>query len=221
MQEGLAEQWANHFYNAATAAEAIPAWPDFIKQLDASFTDANTVNIVQKKLKNLVQGRTPAMEYFLNFEYLLLVARYDHKTHLDDLVELLEDNVNPGIIDTIYHSETLPATYNAWKAWIINVDNLYRRRQERNKHIDVFWAKPKAVDPAAQANRPDPPPPTTPEPHPTPWTSTTSIPPALGGNATTVAKSPPTISPTTALSPPDAPSGLWRLNPKRATWPRR
>jgi hypothetical protein len=77
MQEGLAEQWANHFYDAATATEAIPAWPDFVKQLDTSFTDANTVNIAWKKLKNLVQGRTPAMEYFLNFEYLLLVAGYD------------------------------------------------------------------------------------------------------------------------------------------------
>jgi hypothetical protein len=80
MQEGLAEQWANHLYDTATAAEAIPAWPDFIKQLDASFADANTVNIARKKLKNLVQGRTPTMEYFLNFEYLLLVAGYDHKT---------------------------------------------------------------------------------------------------------------------------------------------
>jgi hypothetical protein len=156
MQEGLAEQWANHFYDAATVAEAIPAWPDFVKQLDVSFTDANTVNIARKKLRNLVQGRTPAMEYFLNFEYLLLVAGYDHKTHLDDLVELLEDNVNPGIIDTIYHSETLPATYDAWKARIINVDNLYRRRQERKKHVDTFWSKPKAVDLAAQANRPPP-----------------------------------------------------------------
>jgi hypothetical protein len=53
------------------------------------------------------------MEFFLNFEYLLLVTGYDRKTHLDDLVELLEDNINPGIIDTIYHSETLPATYDA------------------------------------------------------------------------------------------------------------
>jgi hypothetical protein len=111
-------------------------------------------NIARKKLKNLVQGRTPAIEYFLNFEYLLLVAGYDRDTHLDDLVELLEDNVNPGIIDTIYRSETLPATYDAWKARIINIDNLYRRRQERKKHVDTFWTKDKAVDPAAQTNRP-------------------------------------------------------------------
>jgi hypothetical protein len=171
MQKGLAEQWANHFYDAATAARTIPAWSAFEKQLDASFTDANTVNIARKKLKNLVQGRTPAIEYFLNFEYLLLVAGYDRDTHLDDLVELLEDNVNPGIIDTIYCSETLPATYDAWKARIINIDNLYHRRQERKKVVDAFWSKPKAVDPAAQANRL--------LPRPTPATNTCTMPDAM------------------------------------------
>jgi hypothetical protein len=119
------------------------------------------VNIARKKLKNLIQGRTPTIEFFLNFEYLLLVAGYDRDTHLDDLVELLEDNVNPGIIDTIYRSETLPATYDAWKTRIINIDNLYRHRQERKKHVDAFWSKPKTVDPAVQTNRPPPRPTTT------------------------------------------------------------
>jgi hypothetical protein len=152
MQEGLAEEWANHFYDAAMNQGLLPTWTEFQTLLDASFVDANVVNTALRKLKNLVQGRTPALEYFLSFEYLLLVTGYDQTTHLDDLVELLEDNINPGIIDTIYCSETLLLTYDDWKTRIINIDNLYRRRQERKKHVETFWSKPKAVDPAAQAN---------------------------------------------------------------------
>jgi hypothetical protein len=161
MQEGLAEEWANHFYDAAMNQGLLPTWTEFQTLLDASFVDVNVVNTARRKLKNLMQGRTPALEYFLSFEYLLLVAGYDQTTHLNNLVELLEDNVNPGIIDTIYRSETLLRTYDDWKTRIINIDNLYHRRQERKKHVEVFWSKPKAVDPATQANRPPPRPNTT------------------------------------------------------------
>jgi hypothetical protein len=44
MQEGLAEEWANHFYDAAMNQGLLPTWTEFQTLLDASFVDANVVN---------------------------------------------------------------------------------------------------------------------------------------------------------------------------------
>ena len=80
-----------------------------------------------------------AETFFERFEVTAGIAEYD----LDDkhVIKKLEKAVKTAIIDSIYHGGNLPKKYADWKTRVVDIDNLWRYREEQKKawSFGNFW----------------------------------------------------------------------------------
>ena len=77
------------------------------------------------------QGGKTAEEFFQEFEQLKITAQYTDPHHDTVLIKYLHEAIRTSTIDNIYRQPALPASYGAWKATILNIDGLERRRAEQ------------------------------------------------------------------------------------------
>lgn len=86
-----------------------------------------------QKMKALKQGSSTAIEFFQQFEKYAKQAGYAKlDDHSVELVELIEENVHPASIKTIYNSaEPVPTEYSKYKARIEQIDANYQRGKQR------------------------------------------------------------------------------------------
>ena len=77
--------------------------------------------------------------FFERFEVTAGIVEYD----LDDkhVIKKLEKAVKTAIIDSIYHGGNLPKKYQDWKTRVVDIDNLWRYREEQKKawSFGNFW----------------------------------------------------------------------------------
>ena len=77
--------------------------------------------------------------FFERFEVTAGIAEYD----LDEkhVIKKLEKAVKTAIIDSIYHGGNLPKKYADWKTRVVDIDNLWRYREEQKKawSFGNFW----------------------------------------------------------------------------------
>src|ERR1700677_4752370 len=122
MTEGLADQWAQNVMDEALANnDTLPTWNAFVQSLEQTFSDTNKTKNAQNKLADFKQKGQTAEEFFTLFDQYRRAAGYQ-TGHDAYLIQLLETNLNPGLIETIYRSDTVPTTYNEWKAKCIRID---------------------------------------------------------------------------------------------------
>ena len=84
------------------------------------------------------QGKKTAEEFFLEVDHLARRAGYA-TGHDDELIRLLEKNVNQSLIDRVYNADSLPTTYEAWRAKIIALDQLSHRREVQQQARRTIW----------------------------------------------------------------------------------
>jgi len=140
MRGGRAEEWANAFIDRATTSGSWGTWEQFRSQLQGTFRDANETISAQHRLATMKQGTRPAEDYFIAFDADIRLAGYNEKTHASVLINYLEENLAPALVDRIYGNLPLPVTYQDWKTKAISLDQLHRRREERKKLSREFRA---------------------------------------------------------------------------------
>jgi Retrotransposon gag protein/Zinc knuckle len=109
---------------------------DFEMQCQLVFGDQNKRPNTENQLAMLQQGSKTAEEYFQEFDQLVRTAGYQ-QNHDDVLVKYLHEQIKWSTVDKIYSSGHLPSTYQEWRAAIINVDGLERRRAEQKKMLSA------------------------------------------------------------------------------------
>lgn len=133
------DEWVSNYYDykhAEATATTAAGWSmsiiQFWKDLEERFTDSNQKRQAQIQLEILTQGTGSAEDYFEKLNTLVVQAGYQ----FDDqyILKTIEMNVNDSIIDRVYASGTIPDTYDTWKAKVVNLDSLWRRRNEHKKH---------------------------------------------------------------------------------------
>jgi Zinc knuckle/Retrotransposon gag protein len=150
MTEGLPEKFAANYLNdilddlgrrrarAQAMRQPLPNEPnwgsaaDFEAQCQAIFGDQNKKPNAENQLAQMRQSTKTAEEYFQEFDQLVRTAGYQ-QNHDDVLVKYLHEQVKTGIIDKIYSGGQLPTSYQEWRAAIINIDGLERRRAEQKR----------------------------------------------------------------------------------------
>jgi Zinc knuckle/Retrotransposon gag protein len=150
MTEGLPEKFAANYLDdilddlrrrrerAQTMRQPLPSEPnwgsaaDFEAQCQAIFGDQNKKPNAENQLAQMRQSTRTAEEYFQEFDQLVRTAGYQ-QNHDDVLVKYLHEQVKTSIIDKVYSSGQLPTSYQEWRAAIINIDGLERRRAEQKK----------------------------------------------------------------------------------------
>jgi Retrotransposon gag protein/Zinc knuckle len=105
---------------------------DFETQCEAIFGDQNKKPNAENQLAQMRQSTRTAEEYFQEFDQLVRTAGYQ-RNHDDVLVKYLHEQVKTSIVDKVYSSGQLPTSYQEWRAAIINIDGLERRRAEQKK----------------------------------------------------------------------------------------
>jgi hypothetical protein len=71
-----------------------------------------------------------AEQYFLHMDQLIQKAG---RTTDAQLIVILEKNLSEGLINKIFSAEEVPMTYQEWRQWAINYDNVWHRRWELGK----------------------------------------------------------------------------------------
>jgi Zinc knuckle/Retrotransposon gag protein len=150
MTEGLPEKFAANYLDdilddlekrrarAQTMRQPLPSEPnwgsaaDFEAQCRAIFGNQNKKPNAENQLAQMRQSTRTAEEYFQEFDQLVRTAGYQ-QNHDDVLVKYLHEQVKTSIIDKVYSSGQLPTSYQEWRAAIINIDGLERRRAEQKK----------------------------------------------------------------------------------------
>lgn len=138
MKEGFADKWAQNYLEAKIddvgEVTIIDTWKDFLEALDKTFKDANFRLNAQTRLEALKQGSHTADEYFVEFEQLMVQAGFktggDHEQYL---ISRIEQGLNYRLVERVYDSDSLPASYEDYKDKVINIDNMQRRLQSRLK----------------------------------------------------------------------------------------
>jgi hypothetical protein len=77
----------------------------------------------------------PSSQYFLQMDQLIQKAG---ETMDVQLIAILEKNLSRGLIDKIFSAKEAPMTYQEWKRWATNYDNVWRRRQEQGREVPRF-----------------------------------------------------------------------------------
>jgi hypothetical protein len=142
MTEGLANQWAQNYIEAALAAwnTANPQnlgagiilgdHEDFLKALNATFTNPNKAKDAHTELTHMRQGNKTAEEFFASFDQHRRAAGY--VTGYDEfLIQLLESAINRDLLDKVY-AGGIPSSYDDWKKRAIQCNGV--RQRLRNLH---------------------------------------------------------------------------------------
>jgi len=102
---------------------------DYARALAAMIANRRRKVAAHEELMNLRQGRQTARDYFARFEQLQLETGYDDPLLTERLIDIMEQQVNPRIIDSIYLTGDIPTDYDAYKERIIRIDELWIRRR--------------------------------------------------------------------------------------------
>ena len=125
------EDWKQNYHENKyddSTGEWLLGWNDFVTDLIEFFVDANEQRLAQERITSLRQGTGTASDYFNNLE--VLITRAGYSTTDAHIVNVVEKGCNQGVIDAIYRSGSCPQTYKSLKQRIVEVDNLWRRREE-------------------------------------------------------------------------------------------
>jgi hypothetical protein len=134
MTTGVAGDWADNFVNQAIVQGSWGTFTNFEAALDETFYDHDEEKKALVAMDKLKQDG-PAEQYFLWMGQLIQKAGI---TTDPQLIMILEKNLSGGLINRIFSAEELPMTYQEWKVWATNYDNMWRRRWELGKGVLRF-----------------------------------------------------------------------------------
>jgi hypothetical protein len=132
MKGGITQMWAESYIERVMTEDGenfFDTWIVFLRGLDKAFTNPNAERAAQSELEMLRQDRRTAEEFFFHFEQAARKAGY-REGHEGYLISLLERNMNSALVDKVYQSTPLPQEYGEWKEKLIELDQLWRRREE-------------------------------------------------------------------------------------------
>lgn len=154
MKEGTAALWAEERIDRVMSNPdaGFGTFDGFFRDMEEAFNDINGQQLAQAELENHHQGRTTAEEFFFKFDQLVNRAGYS-QNHDHYLIALLERNLHQALVDRIYSTTPLPSTYAGWKQKVIELDQLWRRREERKKVNKEFWNLPNSQSLAYDSKR--------------------------------------------------------------------
>ncbi|KAI0758816.1 hypothetical protein C8Q74DRAFT_1161126, partial [Fomes fomentarius] len=109
------EQWRKIFTQQHRSNDAwtFATIKDFWDKLDKYFVDPNLVKTAQARLEKCYMGNCEANDFFQDFKELVLQAGF--KTTDAHVLDILQCNACPSIIQTIYAPSNEPTGYNTWK----------------------------------------------------------------------------------------------------------
>lgn len=148
MTGGLALKWAEEYMDKVNDVNPNwGRWVDFDKLLEKTFADPHEGQQAQHELETLRQGTQTAEEYFMKLLVLAKRAGYE-KDHEAYLINLVERQLNQGLVDKVYASDVFPSTLEGWMEKSVSIDRLWRRRQDRKQqlvNLGVLKAKDRVV----------------------------------------------------------------------------
>jgi Retrotransposon gag protein len=141
MKAKFAARWASHIIGELEAGtRTYKDWNEFRTQLLMAFKDPNKKEAAQWRLEQLKQGTRPATEFFVEFEELKSLAKYNDERY----IALLKRNLSPQVVERIYTLENIPTSYEQWKSYALRFDGHLREYQAlrgdsremlRDKHL--------------------------------------------------------------------------------------
>jgi hypothetical protein len=144
--------WASRFIDDRISDPNLGLWSYFVTMLEATFADRNAGRRARDTLEHFTQGRRTIDDFFNHFDAYIGEAQL---TSQDELTRLLEKNVNPHIINSIYAAGNVPTDYLAYRSRVLEVARLMEQRREQlelNKKSVMSSALP-APPPPTQPSR--------------------------------------------------------------------
>lgn len=111
------------------------SWDKFKELMDEQWLDPSAVSNARNTIETIRQGpQERAADFFTRFELLITTADYEKESPY--IINKIETVVKWSLVDAIYSSPGImgvPSTYRGWKKRIIDLDELWRRREESKK----------------------------------------------------------------------------------------
>jgi hypothetical protein len=158
MKAGAALELRDAFLDEAIKDPDAPSfgtWKDFLKILDARFTDHHYQTRAREKVENFTQDRLSIQEFIIRLEMLFDQAQLSDE---GERTRILKKNVHPNILTIVYNSDTLPNDYDAWKEKIVKVGSLQEDLQQIQRQRAMKNPPPPTSTPQSKYNIIVPPP---------------------------------------------------------------
>jgi hypothetical protein len=121
MTKGTASTWAQTFYQDAftSSPPKFRKWDDFEKAFEEAFLSPDQAGEALTKLRELKQGSRPLIKYVSMFKALVSQASVKESVIL---IEWFCQGLNYGLVQSIYHTETIPTDFDKFVTAAMKLD---------------------------------------------------------------------------------------------------
>ena len=150
MKSGTATAWANRWFDKNGTKASLGSWADFQTELEAAFQDKDAKRKARERLETYKQRDARIDDFISRFDSLTADAGIDSSD--DEQIRLLELNVKSEIINAVYGSGSVPATFPDYRKQVLSIGRLLERRQEQIRHRGLL-----TIPTSTHTNKPTPP----------------------------------------------------------------